>query len=363
MAQNGTARMSKPPSMKGKGRRQSTSPPPARTSKAQLLATRLGLKSTKTRAPADPLRNLTDAGFRTPPQSPRGSGSGAAAAGAGPTTDDGAIAAVLAKRQHLHCPVCGESPPALSAACVDLPANAVATLATRQERAPYALTIECALSEAECAELIEATEAIGYGEALVNVGGGRQLRMSDVRNSDRCIVDDAAAAEMIWERIKRFVPQEFGEGRRRGRALGLNERLRFLKYGDGQFFAPHADGEYRRPYCGARGGEYSMVTVQLYLTAAAAAPAPGSSPGSVAVEAARFRGGATRFLSSVHGDGDDGVDVVPAAGRVLCFQHELLHEGSLVRSPERPLDGDRGTFKYAIRTDVMYTAAEGPIEQ
>jgi predicted 2-oxoglutarate/Fe(II)-dependent dioxygenase YbiX len=299
-------------------------------------------------------------GFRTPPQSPRGSG--AAAAGAGPKT--GAIAAVLAKRQHLHCPACGKSPPALLVACVDLPANAVASLATQQERAPYALTIECALSEAECAELIEATEAIGYGEALVNVGGGRQLRMAEVRNSDRCIVDDAAAAEMIWQRIKRFVPQEFGEGQRRGRALGLNERLRFLKYGDGQYFAPHADGAYRRPYCGVRGGEYSMVTVQLYLTAAAAAPPPSSSPeGVAAVEAARFRGGATRFLSSVYGDGDDGVDVVPAAGRVLCFQHELLHEGSLVRSPERPLDGDRGAFKYAIRTDVMYTAAEGPIEQ
>ena len=104
--------------------------------------------------------------------------------------------------------------------------------------------------------------------------------------------------------------------------VGLNERLRFLKYSPGQYFKPHFDGSYRRP----DGSEQSFVTVQLYLNQGMA-------------------GGDTTFLSNTRAE--DNVAVAPRTGRVLVFQHDLLHEGSTL------LEG----VKYAMRTDVMYRKA------
>jgi len=255
----------------------------------------------------------------------------------------------------------------------------------------YAITIESVLSAEECARLIDATEVIGYEEALVNVGFGKQVRMTDLRNSERCIVDDPAAAEIIWQRIRQFVPR-IAPQRKGFRAVGLNERLRFLKYGDGQYFAPHQDGCFVR---GAeaevfgRRGEQSYITLQLYLTAPAAeGRGPGRADNGNAdddSDGAAFHGGATRFFHPASGDKaaggeedeedeDEHTDVIPAVGRALLFQHNILHEGSIVHAPRERGRGEcydeprgdaaeRRRFKYAIRTDVMYTAAEGEIEE
>ena len=98
-----------------------------------------------------------------------------------------------------------------------------------------------------------------------------------------------------------------------------NERLRLLRYDGGEYFAPHRDGTYVRE----DGGDRSFVTVLIYLNQG-------------------FEGGETTFLHCR--DFDKKVPYVPETGSVLLFQHDILHEGSLLRS---------GT-KYIIRTDVMY---------
>ena len=54
-----------------------------------------------------------------------------------------------------------------------------------------------------------------------------------------------------------------------------------------------------------------------------------------------FDGGATLFHAR---DGTESVAVVPKAGSVLIFDHDLYHEGEKVT---------RGT-KYALRTDMMF---------
>jgi hypothetical protein len=46
----------------------------------------------------------------------------------------------------------------------------------------YALTIDHVMTESECKELIELTEKKGYEPALVNVGGGKQVLMTDARD-------------------------------------------------------------------------------------------------------------------------------------------------------------------------------------
>jgi hypothetical protein len=104
----------------------------------------------------------------------------------------------------------------------------------------FALVAENCLTEDECRSLIELAEAGGFEPALINVGFGRQILDDTYRNSLRHIRDDAALADMLWGRVKELVPATF-----KGRTIvEPNERLRFLKYGEGGFFQEHMDGEY-----------------------------------------------------------------------------------------------------------------------
>jgi predicted 2-oxoglutarate/Fe(II)-dependent dioxygenase YbiX len=177
------------------------------------------------------------------------------------------------------------------------------------------------LDKIECEELIALTEEKGYEAALVNTGGGRQQLMPEVRNNKRCIIDDPVKAEELYQKCKHLIPQQAPNG---WYAVGLNERLRFLKYNDGEYFAPHYDGTYvRDARAGDLQGEKSFVTFQLYLNEG-------------------FVGGETTFISEKNGWFET---VTPRTGSVLLFHHPILHEGSLLVS---------GT-KYALRTDVMYS--------
>ena len=174
--------------------------------------------------------------------------------------------------------------------------------------------------------------------------------MSHVRNSDRCIVDDPVLAEEVWQRAVRTLNSLEPDQRQRvygsdalqlerlyeipggWTAVGLNERLRFLRYNSGMFFKPHYDGQYVRQSDAsgsARNGETSFVTCQLYLND-------------------NFEGGETRFLVPPEKKSSlpfPSTDVIPKTGSVLLFQHDLLHEGRTVTAG----------CKYIMRTDVMYT--------
>ena len=107
--------------------------------------------------------------------------------------------------------------------------------------------------------------------------------------------------------------------------MSVNERLRFLRYEAGQQFLPHYDGCYARP----KGDEVSKITIQIYLNEGA-------------------EGGTTRFLDV--NDDSVYVDCVPRTGRVLLFEHHLLHQGSEVLSG----------LKYTMRSDIMYRKAPTP---
>lgn len=90
------------------------------------------------------------------------------------------------------------------------------------------------LSQEECDRWIELSEKRGYQQALVNTGIGEVL-MTDFRNSDRCIIDDVDMAKFLFERIKSYLPEQW-----KGHELvGLNERLRFLRYDPGNEFKTH----------------------------------------------------------------------------------------------------------------------------
>lgn len=115
----------------------------------------------------------------------------------------------------------------------------------------------------------------------------------------------------------------------------LGGRLRFLKYGEGQYFQAHCDASYV-----PSSSERSFLTLHLYLNDSVSEGAGGDllSGGSAC------RGGATRFWGQ---NMKDFVDVEAKIGRVLVFQHRnLLHSGEPVEAG----------VKKTLRSDIIYTA-------
>ena len=100
-----------------------------------------------------------------------------------------------------------------------------------QGQGRLAFILDNILTEAECQDLIRRTEDQGYEPALLNVGPGRQELVTEVRNSERCIMDSVETASWIWERIRENITDVW---KNYFKVVGLNERLRFLKYGPGK---------------------------------------------------------------------------------------------------------------------------------
>lgn len=217
-------------------------------------------------------------------------------------------------------------------------------------RAPCAFLIHNLFTSDECAHLIQRAKQIGFEQATVEGPGGDQITRSDIRSCERCIIDDGVLADEIFEKVRGAIrgvepfeekvmhaPWVFSlncntsahhnnnnieEGENdRITAVGLNERLRFMKYTKGHFFAPHQDIQYTRgSEFGAKAGETSHITVQIYLND-------------------KFKGGTTRFVCEGRY-----YDVQPRKGSALIFDHNLVHEATLVT---------RGQ-KYSVRTDIMF---------
>jgi len=183
----------------------------------------------------------------------------------------------------------------------------------------FARVVRNVLDEEHCAELIASVNAKGFTPALLNIGGGCQQLVPAARDGHRVIVDSPELAEWLFGVLRPFLPEELEDG---SRLTELNERLRFLCYTPGQEFPAHRDACFERYEGHPRAGDFSFVTVQLYLH-----------------DVPQAHGGATTFL--VEGRPSH----QPEAGSVLLFSQDLLHEGSLVRKG----------IKYTLRTEVMYS--------
>ncbi len=172
------------------------------------------------------------------------------------------------------------------------------------------------LSQERCVEFIADAEARGMDEAPITTAHGF-VRRPDIRNNDRAMYDDVAAASSLWTELHPHLPASFvdrGEQGLRWKAIGLNERLRVYRYRPGQAFRWHYDGAFRR-----NADEVSMFTVLLYLNE---------------VES----GGSTVFQPWTK-------DIVhPETGLALLFEHHVLHQGNEV------VEG----VKYVLRSDIMF---------
>jgi prolyl 4-hydroxylase len=168
------------------------------------------------------------------------------------------------------------------------------------------LTIEDFLSIDECAHYIELSEKIGYEASEIDTLTGMR-RLEEARNNDRIIYDKPELAALLYERARPHLTEEI-QG---WKLCGFNDRLRFYRYGQEEYFKWHKDGTFAKSEM-----EESFLTFMIYLNA-------------------NFEGGATEFKWE---------SIKPRQGMALVFPHRQLHQGSAVTV---------GT-KYVLRTDVMY---------
>jgi hypothetical protein len=133
----------------------------------------------------------------------------------------------------------------------------------------YAVVLDNVLSQQECDELRYMAEISagghnednevsndGWSAAMVNAGPGHEFFAPSYRNSDRIIWDNTVISKRLWTRVlqgkgikedlsalegKKYRSVMDHWGAERGErwvitSQGVNERMRFLKYGPGQFF-------------------------------------------------------------------------------------------------------------------------------
>jgi predicted 2-oxoglutarate/Fe(II)-dependent dioxygenase YbiX len=161
------------------------------------------------------------------------------------------------------------------------------------------------LSAAQCARLRSAIDRGRAGSAEIYDNG--YVVDEHVRKTYDVDVEPAIVGE-----VERALGGVRGEvSRFFGTTLTGTEGPGFLRYPPGGFYRAHRDRLENT------GGEFSRrISVILFLSSAAAGPGDG-----------RCEGGALR-LYGVADPGDDAVplDIAPAAGTLVAFPSEVLHE-------------------------------------
>mmetsp|Transcript_68755 Transcript_68755/g.223893 ORF Transcript_68755/g.223893 Transcript_68755/m.223893 type:complete len:140 (-) Transcript_68755:122-541(-) len=130
------------------------------------------------------------------------------------------------------------------------------------------------------------------------------------------------------------------------RAAGFRDHLRFLKYGPGQYFAPHEDGA--QTCTGADGVfQRSVFSALLYCSD----PEVDSGAGGtrfVAPDCPRMSSPRSPEEARCEGPCRHCVDAPTRKGSILLFAQSLTHAGTEPTS----------TDKFIMRTDVMFADSQ-----
>lgn len=189
------------------------------------------------------------------------------------------------------------------------------------QQSPLIYSITDIFDESYCQQLINVSENnYEYETAKITVGHNQYQTDTTIRNNDRIVFDNQPLANELFEKTKPYLPDMIGMWVLKG----LNERFRYYRYDIGQRFKPHFDGSFERSQ-----REKSLLTLIFYLNN-------------------DFSGGETKFFEYDGWNSENKVlfEVKPEQGSALVFEHEQLHEGSIITAGK----------KYVLRTDVMYEA-------
>jgi predicted 2-oxoglutarate/Fe(II)-dependent dioxygenase YbiX len=163
----------------------------------------------------------------------------------------------------------------------------------------WCLCVDDVLTPAECRDLIRELDHANL----------EKVERGDMATYARNIKVDSALAAKIYARIQDLLPSV-------PRTMGCNEYMRFSKYEPGEEFKRHRDGINQD-----RNGFRAKYTVNIFLNE-------------------DFAGGETEFYDD---SGRSQFLAVPATGRGMIFDNQILHSGNRVGNG----------YKYLIRTDVM----------
>lgn len=187
-----------------------------------------------------------------------------------------------------------------------------------------AFTIDKFLSCKECNEILDMIKDKKFQKAPV--GDMKKSVDTETRNNSRTFVEDSKFIEKIWQKFKNvdIIPKTMTNGV--FKLSGLYKHIIFYKYNDGEYFKEHYDGERKD------GNKKSFFTILIYLNE-------------------DFDGGETTFIhhdrKMIKNKLKDNLvltPIVPKKGQLLVFKHNILHEGSLLKSGE----------KIILRSDIMY---------
>ena len=178
--------------------------------------------------------------------------------------------------------------------------------------------MKSAFSQNECKELLFQANQVGFRPA-------KDKYPQSYRNNERFQVDDVFLAKRLFERICIAIPNKLETKEKTYLLTGLNERLRYCKYANGQSFSIHQDGVYY-----PANGEESVLTFLLYLN-----------------DSCDYDGGETVFFDDRFGK-NKLAEYSGRAGDVIIFDHKLWHSGQPVISKN----------KYILRSDLIYKVIE-----
>ena len=121
------------------------------------------------------------------------------------------------------------------------------------EKEETCFVLKSAFNRHECEELLLQANQSGFLPA-------NDKYPESYRNNERFQVDDLLLAKRLFKKVCTAIPNKLETKGKTYLLTGLNERLRYCKYADGQSFSIHQDGVYYPTK-----GEESVLTFLLYL--------------------------------------------------------------------------------------------------
>lgn len=176
-------------------------------------------------------------------------------------------------------------------------------------------------SKAECEELLNVNRKESFQKAISNYP-------TYYRNNERFVTDDNELSIQLFKKVKPYLPKTIKIDSSIKAENGiwkikeLNNRLRFCKYSENQYFNKHQDGIHYRNET-----TQSKLTFMIYLN-----------------NASEFKGGRTLFYETKETD-KIWASYIPKQGDLIVFDHNVWHEGEVVKQGE----------KYVLRSDILYS--------
>jgi hypothetical protein len=176
-------------------------------------------------------------------------------------------------------------------------------------------------SKIECEELLNTKIKNSFKKAISNYP-------TYYRNNERFVTDNDGLANQLFEKVKPYLPETIKINSTIQSENGvwhlkeLNNRLRYCKYSNNQYFHRHLDGVHYRNET-----TQSKLTFMIYLNSAT-----------------EFKGGRTLFFKTKETD-EIWASYIPKQGDLIVFDHNVWHEGEILTQGE----------KFVLRSDILYS--------